>query len=43
MIAALELSAAFIARDSLALSTLMLFYPLDAVENWQQEINPNKV
>ncbi|MBU2980944.1 DUF2585 domain-containing protein [Lentibacter algarum] len=40
MIAALELSAAFIARDSLALSTLMLVYPLESVENWQQELNP---
>ncbi|MFG5380951.1 DUF2585 family protein [Yoonia sp. R2-816] len=42
MVAALELSAAFIARDSLALSTLMLIYPLDAVEAWQQELNPNR-
>ena len=41
MVAALELSAAFVARDSLTLSTLMLLYPLDAVESWQQEINPN--
>ncbi len=43
MVAALELSAAFIARDSLTLSTLMLIYPLDAVENWQQEINPRRL
>ena len=43
LVAALELSAAFIARDSLALSTLMLVYPLDAVETWQQEINPNRL
>ena len=41
MMAALEFSAAFIARDSLALSTLMLVYPLESVETWQQEINPN--
>ena len=41
LIATLELSAAFIARDSLVLSTLMLVYPVDAVETWQQEINPN--
>jgi hypothetical protein len=41
MVAALELSAAFIARDSLTLSTLMLVYPIDAVDTWQQEINPN--
>ncbi len=43
LVAALELSAAFVARDSLALSTLMLIYPLDAVEDWQQEINPNRL
>ncbi len=43
LVAALELSAAFIARDSLALSTLMLIYPLDAVEDWQQEINPRRL
>lgn len=40
-IAVLELSAALIARDSLALSTLMLIYPIDSVGAWQQEINPN--
>lgn len=33
LVAALELSAAFIARDSLVLSTLMLVYPIEAVEN----------
>ena len=42
MMAALELSAAFIARDSLALSTLMLVYPVEAVGEWQQELNPNR-
>ncbi len=42
IVAALELSAAFIARDSLALSTLMLLYPVDVVEDWQQELNPNR-
>lgn len=42
MMAGLELSAAFIARDSLALSTLMLVYPVDAVGDWQQELNPNR-
>lgn len=40
MVAALELTAALVARDSLALSTLMLVYPLQSVENWQQEMNP---
>jgi hypothetical protein len=42
IVIALELTAALIARESLALSTLMLLYPLDVVENWQQEINPNR-
>lgn len=41
-VAVLELSAALIARDSLALTTLMLVYPIDSVEAWQQEINPNR-
>lgn len=38
----LELSAALIARDSLVLSTLMLVWPVEAVDQWQQEINPNR-
>lgn len=42
-VAFLELTAVFFARDSLALTTLMLVYPVDAVENWQQELNPNRV
>ncbi len=37
----LELTAALVGRDSLALSTLMLVYPIEAVGAWQQEINPN--
>ncbi len=37
---ALELTAALIGRDSLALSTLMLVYPVETVANWQQELNP---
>lgn len=36
----LELTAALIGRDSLALSTLMLVYPVEAVNDWQQELNP---
>lgn len=43
MVLALELTAGLIARDSLVLSTLMLVYPMDAVETWQQEINPLNV
>lgn len=37
----LEITAAAVARDCLALTTLMLVYPVDAVEEWQQELNPN--
>ena len=40
LILALEISAALIARDSLTLTTLMLIHPIEAIENWQQEINP---
>jgi len=39
-IIAFELVAAFVARDSLALTTLMLLYPVEAIESWQQAINP---
>ena len=40
VILCLELIAAIIARDCLTLTALMLVYPLDAVEEWQQELNP---
>ena len=40
VIVAFELIAAFVARDSLALTTPMLIYPVEAVETWQQQINP---
>lgn len=37
----LELTAAFVARDSLLLSTISLLAPVEALEAWQQELNPN--
>lgn len=40
MVAALEITAAFVARDSLTLTTLMLIHPFDSVNQWQQELNP---
>lgn len=39
---ALELTAALIGRDSLTLSTIQLFFPIEAIDNWQQELNPNR-
>lgn len=43
LIAGLEILAAAIGRDSLALTTLMLVHPVEAIEQWQQELNPNAV
>lgn len=40
-VAGLELTAALTARDCLALTTLSVIYPIDAIEAWQQELNPN--
>ena len=31
-----------IARDSLLLETIMLVYPVQAIEEWQQELNPKR-
>ncbi len=42
MISALELTSAFIARDSVALTTLMLIHTFEPIEAWQQELNPNR-
>lgn len=43
VIIAMEIVAALVARDCLTLTTLMVLYPIDAVEQWQQELNPNPV
>ncbi|WP_420397382.1 DUF2585 family protein [Nioella sp.] len=40
LIVVLELTASLIARDSLTLSTLSLVWPIEAVDQWQQELNP---
>jgi hypothetical protein len=37
----LEVTAAVTARDSLVLTTIMVVHPIEAIERWQQEINPN--
>ena len=42
LVAMLELSAALIGRDSLVLTTLQLVYPVEAISDWQQAINPNR-
>ncbi|MHA6264085.1 DUF2585 family protein [Arenibacterium sp. CAU 1754] len=42
-IVVMEITAAIVARDCLTLTTLMVFYPIEAIENWQQELNPNPV
>lgn len=41
IIAVLEITSALIARDSLALTTLMLIHTVEPIEAWQQELNPN--
>ncbi len=40
-IVAMEIIAATTARDCLVLTTIMVVYPIDAIEQWQQELNPN--
>ncbi|WP_377510295.1 DUF2585 family protein [Octadecabacter sp. R77987] len=36
----LELTAGLIGRDNLTLSTIQLIAPVDAINDWQQELNP---
>jgi hypothetical protein len=40
-IAILEITAAVTARDSLVLTTIMVVHPIEAISEWQQELNPN--
>ncbi|WP_281981404.1 DUF2585 family protein [Thalassorhabdomicrobium marinisediminis] len=39
---ALELTAGLIGRDNLTLSTIQLIAPINAIDNWQQELNPDR-
>lgn len=39
-VAALELTAGLFGRDNLTLSTIQLIAPIDAIDGWQQELNP---
>ncbi|MEL6959365.1 MAG: DUF2585 family protein [Pseudomonadota bacterium] len=39
---ALELTAGVFGRDNLTLSTIQLIAPIDAINDWQQELNPNR-
>jgi hypothetical protein len=43
LIAALEVTSAAVARDSLTLTTIMVIHPVEAISAWQQAINPNPV
>lgn len=38
----LELTAGLIGRDNLTLSTIQLIAPVDAIDAWQQQLNPNR-
>jgi hypothetical protein len=37
----LEFTATIVARDSLTLTTIMVLHPVEAIGQWQQELNPN--
>ncbi len=39
---ALEITAGIFGRDNLTLSTIQLVAPIDAIDDWQQELNPNR-
>lgn len=38
----LELTAGILGRDNLTLSTIQLIAPIDAIDTWQQDLNPNR-
>ena len=40
LIAAMELTSALVARDCLTLTTINTFHPIEAIQAWQDEINP---
>ena len=40
MILGMEIGAAILGRDCLTFTTLQLFYPLESIDAYQQEINP---
>ena len=40
LIVAMELGSGLIARDNLTLTTINTLYPVDAIQAWQDEINP---
>lgn len=42
-IAVFEITSATLARDSLFLTTLMLIHTFEPIEEWQQELNPNRL
>lgn len=42
MILGMEIGAALLGRDSLTFTTLQLIYPLESIDAYQQEINPNQ-
>lgn len=40
-ILALEATSTVVARDSLTLTTISVLHPVQAISDWQQELNPN--
>ncbi len=43
LVLVLELTASFMARDSLTLTTISVVYPIEALAEWQQEIKPENL